>query len=347
MQFAESKGLWVLAAWPVIAWLLFYGLKRKNLRMAKCFETAVWPVLLPFRRPDRLQTAVVLQLAAIVFLILALARPQWGFQWEEVRAHGLNVVVVLDTSRSMLAEDLKPNRLQRAKWGVRDLVERLRGDRLGLVAFSGSAFLQCPLTSDSSAFLMTLDDVYAGLVPRGGTSLAAALRLALTTLDRESNADLAIVILSDGEDHEGGWEPLVEELKKREIRVFSIGVATPAGELIPLPDPAQGSVPIWLQDREGHPVLSRLREDPMETLALATGGLYVRSTPGDFGMDRVAAQILGLKRADLGDRRVRVAREQYGWFVGAALILLGIEALLLGRLRRFHPALASRERQEA
>lgn len=334
MQFAQPDWLWALAAWPAAAWAIFAALRREDRRLARLAEPVAWPVMAPARRAGRRRMSALLFLGALACGLVALARPQWGFHWDEVRARGLQVLVALDTSRSMLAADLKPDRLQRAKWGIRDLAARLSGDRIGLIAFSGSAFLQCPLTTDTAAFLMTLEDVYAGLVPRGGTSLAAALRKALDSFRNDTTADSVLVILSDGEDHEGEWEPLGEELKRRGVRVFSVGIGTPPGDLIPVPGDGPGAEPGWLQDRAGQPVLSRLREDPLETLALATGGLYVRATSSDLGMDKIADRIRGLKRDALGDRRVRVAREQYGWFVGVALLLLGIEALLAGFPRR-------------
>lgn len=346
MQFAHPDWLWALAAWPAAAWGIFAALRREDRRLARLAEPAAWPVMAPARRSGRRRTSALLFLGALACLLVALARPQWGFTWDEVRARGLQVMVALDTSRSMLAADLKPDRLQRAKWGIRDLADRLSGDRLGLVAFSGSAFLQCPLTTDTAAFLMTLEDVYAGLVPRGGTSLAAALRKTLDSFRTDTEADSVLVLLSDGEDHEGDWEPLVEELKRRGVRVFSVGIGTEQGELIPVPGDGPGAAPGWLQDRAGQPVLSRLREDPLETLALATGGLYIRATPSDLGMDRIADRIRGLKRDALGERRVRVAREQYGWFIGAALLLLGIEALWAGLPRRENGARANGRESE-
>jgi Ca-activated chloride channel family protein len=347
MHFAQPTWLWALAVWPAVVWLVFAGLRRENRRLAQLADPFAWTVMLPARRPGRRRMAALLQVGALACGLIALARPQWGFHWDDVRTRGLQVMVVLDTSRSMLAGDLKPDRLQRAKWGIRDLAARLGGDRLGLIAFAGSAFLQCPLTSDSAAFLMTLEDVYAGLVPRGGTSLAAALRKALEAFRQDTEADSVIVLLSDGEDHEGGWETVTDELKRRRIRVFSVGVGTPPGELIPIPESGPGPAPGWLQDREGQPVLSRLQEGPLEALALATGGLYVRATPGDLGMDRIADRIQGLKRAELGDRRVRIAREQYGWFVGAALFLLILEALGTGRLSRSGASPGETPSQEA
>ncbi|MDZ4200031.1 MAG: VWA domain-containing protein [Kiritimatiellia bacterium] len=331
MTFVYPDWLFALAALPAVAWLLAAGLRRLERRLGTLIDTVAWPTVLPNRQVR--YGSIVRVTAALGCLILALARPQWGFRWEDVPQRGLNVLVALDTSNSMLTEDLKPNRLQRAQWGIRDLAEALAGDRLGLIAFAGSAFVQCPLTTDLQAFRMTLDDVYAGIVPRGGTAFAPALKTALDMLDPESTADTVLVFISDGEDLEGGWEPWVEELRKRKIRIYGIGIGTQEGGLVPLSSGRETLGSDWRRNEEGNPVLSRLQENTLEQMALATGGLYVRAASADFGVGRIKEQIEDLKRAELEGRRVRVPRERFGWFVGAALLLLGLDAVWIGKHR--------------
>jgi len=270
---------------------------------------------------------LLLRGAAFVFILLALARPQWGFHWEESRQRGLNIMVLMDTSNSMLAEDLKPNRLQQSKWAVQDLLRQLKGDRIGLVAFAGSTFLQCPLTVDYAAFLMQLNDLYAGIIPHGGTNTAGALELALQSFNKESQADNVIILISDGESHEGDPLRLVDALKKANVRVFSIGVGTPEGELIPLRD-REGRV-TFLKDRQGQTVKTRLRETELRELALRTGGFYIRAAPGDFGLERVYREgIHHLKKDEQDARLTKVHHERFGWFLGAALLLLAAEGLM-------------------
>ena len=264
---------------------------------------------------------------------MALARPQWGFHWEDVRRQGLDLLVVLDTSRSMMASDIKPTRLQQAKWGIRDLLRHLRGDRVGLVPFSGSSILQCPLTIDYAAFTMTLDDVYSGLIPRGGTAIEQALRTAIDSFPKDGAADRVVLLVTDGEDHEGDPLKLLPELKEKDIRVYTIGIGTLAGEMVPGAD-GQGA---YFKDRQGQIVKTALKEDVLQKLALGTGGTYVRSAPGDTGLERVFNEsINNLKRSEQETRTAKIYEERFVWAIAAALLLLAWEALLSDR--RKNPA---------
>jgi Ca-activated chloride channel family protein len=270
---------------------------------------------------------------AIALGMLALARPQWGFHWEEVKRRGLDIIVVLDTSKSMLAEDIKPNRLQQAKWGIRDLVYKLKGDRIGLVTFAGSSFLQCPLTIDYAAFLMTLDDVYPGIIPRGGTDIGNAIFKAIDSFEYDTQADRAIILVSDGEDHERVNGKLLETLKSRNIKVYAVGVGTQEGDLIPQVD--RNGHPGFLKDQQQQVVKTALRESELSELALGTGGVYVRSAPGDFGLERIYDQgIDQLQRDEQESRMVKAYEDRFMWFLAAALAVLVIEALVSERTRK-------------
>lgn len=193
---------WLPLAIPLM-WGLGALLRRRRLALEQLVAPAMLPVLAPHWNPARASIRLLLRMLALTLLVVALARPQWGFHWEEVRRQGLDLMVVLDTSRSMMASDIKPSRLQQAKWGVRDLLRNLRGDRVGLVPFAGSSLLQCPLTIDYAAFTMTLDDLYSGIIPRGGTAIEQALRQAIESFPADGTADRVILLITDGEDHEG------------------------------------------------------------------------------------------------------------------------------------------------
>lgn len=315
---------WLPLAIP-LAWALFALLRRRRAALAQLVDPALLGVLAPAWNPARAKSRLVLRVLALALLVLALARPQWGFHWEEVRRKGLDLMVVLDTSRSMLASDIKPTRLQQAKWGVRDLLRNLRGDRVGLVPFAGSSILQCPLTIDYAAFAMTLDDVYSGIIPRGGTALEQALRTALAAFPADGAADRVILLVTDGEDHEGDPLALLPELKEKGIRVYTIGIGTLEGEMVPAGDD-QGA---YFKDRQGQIVKTALKEDVLQKLALGTGGTYVRSAPGDTGLERVFNEsIANLKRSDQETRTARIYEERFAWPIVAALLLLAWEALL-------------------
>ena len=332
MQWGHPEWLYALWALIPLAWLLGRLARRRERRLARLMAPEVWPTLAPDRSPWRMRVKQALWLGAAGLLLLALAQPQWGFHWEEVRRRGLDLLVVLDTSRSMAAQDIKPNRLQQAQWGVRDLVQKLRGDRAGLIAFAGSSYLACPLTVDYPAFMMMLGDVHVGLIPRGGTAIAQALTTAMSSFETSGQADRVIVLITDGEDHEGDPLALIPKLKELNIRVYAVGVGTLEGEL--LPDEGEGHAG-FLKDRSGNVVKSALREDTLRKLALETGGVYVRSAPGDFGLDRIYDQsIARLKRDEQTSRMAKIYEDRAGWFLGAALALLALEAALGRRERR-------------
>lgn len=321
--------LWLLLP---VAWLQLLLVARRRRRLARLVDAGRLETLAPEAQPRRTRLLELLWVAALALLLVALARPQWGVRWEEVRRRGLDIIVVLDTSQSMMASDLKPSRLQQAKWAVRDLAQRLQGDRVGLVSFAGSSFLQCPLTIDYAAFLMTLDDVYAGIIPRGGTAIGQALQKAAQSFDEEAGtSDKVIILISDGEDHEGITADILRELEEQEIRVFAIGAGTLDGELIPSADGPGG----FVKDEGGRVVKSSLEESTLEQVSLETGGAYVRAVPGDFGVERILGKGLsGLERDEKESRLIQSHQDRYGWFIGAALLILLIEGTLARRVRR-------------
>jgi Ca-activated chloride channel family protein len=317
--------LWLLLPLALALRLLH---RRGRRLLARLADTTACRHLIAGWRPDRAATRLTLWFLAMACLVTALARPQWGFRWEEVRRRGLDLLILLDTSRSMLAPDLKPTRLDQAKWGVRDLTRTLHGDRIGLVTFAGTSYLQCPLTIDYAAFLMTLDDVYVGALPRGGTAIAEALRTALDTFEKQSQGERVVVLITDGEDHEGDPLALLDELKARNVRIYAIGVGTREGELLPAADGAAG----FLKDRSGQVVKSTLQEDLLTRLAVQTGGAYIRAAPGDLGLERLMEeQLSALTRQETDSRVMKQWEERAGWLIAAGLLLLAAEASLRER----------------
>ena len=331
MQFGHPEWLHALWGIPLLVWFLFALLRRREHQLARLISQKLWPIMAPEHNRQRQRWRLTLWLMAIVLLLAALARPQWGFRWEDDTRRGLDILVVLDTSRSMAAQDIKPNRLQRAKWGVRDLVGKLHGDRIGLIAFAGSSYAACPLTIDYAAFAAMLEDVYVGFVPRGGTAIAQALETAVRSFEAGGVADRAVVLVTDGEDLEGDPLALIPELKEKNIRVYAVGIGTTEGELIP--DEIEGHAGFF-KDRQGNVVKTVLREDVLRRLALDTGGAYVRATPGDFGLERIYDMgIAQLKRAEQAGRLSKIFEERSPWFIGAALLSLLAEALIAPRKR--------------
>ena len=321
MKFGAPEFIkWLLLIIPLAVLFIFLH-RQRAVRLAQLIASGIWETVIPGHSKKRGSRRIVLRLLALLCIGLALTRPQWGSHWEEVKQRGLDIIVVLDTSKSMLAEDIKPNRLKQAQWAVQDFVKQLKGDRIGLVAFAGSSFLQCPATIDYAAFTMMLNDVYAGIIPRGGTAIEQALKTAAESFDTKSEADRVLILITDGEDHEGDPMRMAEQLRKDNIKLFCIGVGTLEGELIPA---TEG----YVKNPQGQVVKSSLNETLLEKLASETGGFYVRSAPGDFGLDRIyKLGIAGLQRNEQETRLAKVYEERFVWFAAAALFFLLAEGL--------------------
>lgn len=270
---------------------------------------------------------IFLILLTAILLIISLMRPQWGFRWQKVQRMGVDILIALDVSKSMLAEDIKPNRLERAKLAIKDLVKKLRGDRIGLIAFAGSAFLECPLTLDYGGFLLVLNQINPSLIPRGGTAISKAISLARKSYEGGQKKYKALVIITDGEDHEGEVLSMAELARKEGIKIFCIGVGTREGELIPVKDEKAGRR--FLKDREGNFVKSRLNEELLEEIALKTGGSYVRATPADFGLDLVyEKKISKMEKRLLKSKLAKQYEERFQLPLLIAFILLSLETVL-------------------
>ena len=283
MRFAEPYFLYSIAAAGILIGFYGWSFIRRRRILRKVADPRLLPELMVSVDVAKQKLKAGMLIVGIVFCFCALLRPQWGFHWEELKRKGLDIVVAVDTSKSMLAEDIKPNRLERAKLALRDFTKNLRGDRIGLIAFAGSAFLQCPLTYDYGGFLLSLDSLDVTTIPQGGTSLSSALREALRSYEGGQKKHKVLVIITDGEDHEGDPLKVAEDARKEGITVFCIGIGTREGELISL---ATGSgQKEFLKDRVGNVVKSRLDEVTLQKIALMTMGSYVRSTSAEFGLE--------------------------------------------------------------
>ncbi len=275
---------------------------------------------------------------AIMFMLLALARPQWGYKWEEQRHVGLDIVFALDTSKSMLAEDIKPNRLERSKLAISDILERLDGDRVGLVAFSGQAFLQCPVTLDYGAFKMSLEALDTNIIQRGGTNIAAAIDEADAALANTKNQKI-IILISDGEELESSGIARAEKISKEQnAKIFTLGVGSTTGEPIPVRD-ERGDL-TFLKDENGKLVSSVLNEDLLKKVAQATGGFY--ASLAENGMDEIFENGISKEvKSELSSRMKKVAIERFQIPLAIAIAIIVFE-LLLGTRRTFAKKLATR-----
>ena len=330
MQFGNPNSFWLLAITLALAVFFVWSFRARRRALERFAAQPLAAKLTASVRPVARRWKAVLIVAATLFTAVALAQPRWGFEWREVKRRGVDIFVLLDVSKSMLTEDVRPNRLTQAKYAVQDLLGKLRGDRIGLIAFAGTAFVQCPLTVDYEAFRLTLKDVDPRIIPRGGTAIAAAIRTALKGFEAGEGRDRAIVLITDGEVTEGDALAAAEDAGKAGVRIYAIGVGTTEGELIPV---REDSKPMdFLKDREGQVVKSRLDEETLKRIALKTGGIYVRSVAGDFGIDTIYDKgIAQLQREEFEARLQKRYFERFQWPLGIAFALLAIEAFVSDR----------------
>ena len=250
----------------------------------------------------------------------------------EVEQEGIDLVIALDVSRSMLAQDIKPSRLTRAKVELAELMDRLKGDRVGLVFFAGAAFPQCPLTVDYAAARLFLSQADPEMITAQGTNLEAALSTALELFDEERGAYRAVLLVTDGEDFAGGVDESVRRLREAGVAVFPVGLGSVDGAPIPVEGPRDRSQG-FLRDRGDQVVMTRLEEAPLLKLAQQTGGIYVRAGSGGLDLARLTAGLQSLQSRSYQATRVTSYQERYAWPLGAVVVLLLLEPLLADRRR--------------
>jgi Ca-activated chloride channel homolog len=271
---------------------------------------------------------ISLFLLSVFCCFLALARPQYGFKWVEVKHKGIDILFALDTSKSMLAEDIKPNRFERSKLAIMDFVNQLEGDRVGVLPFAGSAYLMCPLTLDYNAFEQSLNAIDTSVIPVGGTDIATAIEETTTILDNDANHKF-LILITDGENLEGDTIKAAEEAAKKGMKIFTVGVGTTEGELIPITVNGKSG---FRKDDTGKFITSRLDETTLTKIAEATDALYVPLGRNGEGLETIYSEQLSLiPKEEIAERRKKVPLERFEWPVAAAILFLIIEFMLGGR----------------
>ncbi|MCM8781937.1 MAG: VWA domain-containing protein [Candidatus Omnitrophica bacterium] len=330
MRFANIQAAYLF--WLIIALICFFfwvNARRRKTLAAFADKNLLATLLTSFDiRMYRLKQGLII----VVFLlaVFSLMRPQWGFKWHQIKRKGLDILVAVDVSKSMLAEDIKPNRLERTKLALADFVKHLKGDRIGLIAFAGSAFVQCPLTVDYSGFLLSVEALDINTIPKGGTSISSAIRQAIESYEGGLKKYKVLIIITDGEDHEGDPVKAAELAQKEGIKIFCIGIGTKEGELIPVTDESGNKV--FLKDRSGAVVKSRLDETTLQKIALATGASYVRASAKEFGLDLIYKEKLSeMEKKELETKMAKQYEERFQLPLGIAFLLLALEFILSDR----------------
>jgi Ca-activated chloride channel family protein len=343
MSFAYPAFLWLLLAVPPGMFVFFWWSRRTRQQlMTQFIQARLLPGLLAGISTTREKIRAAALIAAAVCLILSLARPQWGYDLEEVKQRGLDIVIAIDTSKSMLAEDIAPNRLARAKYAALDLMQQAKSDRLGLVAFAGSAFLQCPLTIDDAAFRQSVEALDVNTLPEGGTDIADAITTAQEAF-KEGDSYKVLVLFTDGEDQDSGALEAAKKAKEAGLIIFTIGIGSAEGELLRIK--GENGQTDYVRDENGNVVKSHLNEALLQEIAGPSPQGFYLPLRGANTIDVLYQKGLApLPKSDSLEKWVRRAREQYHWPLALAILLLIAEILFPERKRETAPAASAQAR---
>ena len=345
MTFAAPIWLWALAIFPFLIALYLYGERSRRIALNRLIAARLQSRLAGGVSVWRRRVICALTMLGLALAVLSMARPQWGFSWDERREMGRDVLIAVDTSRSMLAADLQPSRLKRAKLAAEDLLTHLKGDRVGVIAFAGSSFLQAPLTSDFAATKDTLAELDTDIIPRGGTNLTEAITAADDAFGKGESDQRALIIFTDGEELEEDAVKAAREHKDK-FRIFTVGLGSVDGALIPMPNERGGTQ--FVRDEKGEYVKSKLDEKRLREVAEAGGGFYVHLQNGPAEMRQIATEGLGkMKEATTNESHFsKRPTERYQWPLAAAMACW-VSAMLVGERRRVAVLLALLSMQPA
>lgn len=330
MRFAEPNFLWALFTLPLFLLLFVYAYRRRKKLASKFASISMLPKIATSLSPWRRATKTGLLLLGIAFLIVALARPQWGRQMEHIERKGLDILLLQDVSLSMLAEDVKPNRLVRSRHEISAFLDTLSGDRVGLVAFSGEAQTLVPLTLDYGTVQLILRDLEPGwLLP--GTDLAAAIDKGMQRFRRSKvpSKYAVMVLMSDGEEQDAKAVEKAKEAAEAGIRIYTVGIGSKEG--VPIPEPTKNGDVSYHKDRFGNIVTTHLEERTLQDVASITGARYFYASPGEFQLQKVLSEIESLEKRDTSSDQMENYQDRYQIFLAMAAILFLVEALLSER----------------
>lgn len=331
MIFNQPKYLWLLLLVPVffIIQALVVSLRRKRIR--KFGDEELVNSLMPSYSVAKIWLRTSFLSLAFVFFVLGMARPQTGSVMKEHELKGAEVMILLDVSNSMLAEDYSPSRLERAKLAISRVIDKLRDDRIGLIVFAGNPEVQLPVTMDYVSAKNFVSSVSTGSVPIQGTAIADAMNLALSSFGASDDKSRAIIVITDGENHEDDPVSVAKKAADMGVRVFTIGVGSPEGTMIPM-----GGKGEYLKDSNGDPVVTRLDESVLKEVAEVGNGMYLRAGNSEFGLNPIIDEIRNMNDASSDTIEVEEYDEQYMYFIGVALFFLVLEMLIGERRSRRH-----------
>tara|TARA_Y100001954_G_scaffold43581_2_gene45085 strand:+ start:3263 stop:4294 length:1032 start_codon:yes stop_codon:yes gene_type:complete len=323
-QFEHINLLWLLVVLPLLVLAYFIYLSQTKRRIKKIGNPDLIAALAPENSTRKRNIRFILYLFVFLFLIIAVAKPQLGSKLETIERKGVDLVLALDVSKSMLAEDITPNRLERAKLFASKLIDNLKGDRLGIIVYAGQAYAQMAITSDYAAAKMFLNNINTNIVPSQGTDIAGAVNMAEKYLSHSETKERVLYIISDGENHEEGAIEAVSAVYKKGVQVHCLGVGMPEGGPIPR---KRGSSD-FKKDRDGNVVITKLDAEMLQKIAQAGGGSFAHLVSVQSAVDFFIEEISGLEKTKFESKRYSDYEDQYQWFLGFALLFLCIEIIL-------------------
>lgn len=327
MRFASPTNFIILLGIILVGIFVFWALARKKKLLQRFGDIPLILKNAPYISFARQASKATILIVAAALIAVALARLQFGTHLELLKREGIDLIVALDVSNSMLAQDMKPNRLAKAKQELNAILDRLKGDRIGIVAFAGEAFTQCPLTLDYAAARFLLSSVDNTSVSEQGTSLGAAIERAATGFEKLEKKHKVLLLLTDGEDHSRNAVEIAEEARKDGIKIYTVGIGNPQGEPIPVLD-RRGNQVGFKKDPKGEVIVSKLDETTLQKIALATGGKYYRATAGEMELEKIFDEITKMEKKELEGTLVTRYDDRFQWPLLFAIILIVAEFII-------------------
>jgi Ca-activated chloride channel homolog len=331
-RFENIEYLWGLFIIPLLTVIFIWSRIARKKALRRFGNEEILKHLMPFSSKGRPIFKFIVLMLALAFIINGIARPQFGSKLKKVKREGVELIIALDVSNSMMAEDIQPNRLERAKRAISRLIDRLKDDKIGLIVFAGEAYTQLPITSDYNSAKLFLNSVNTQIVPRQGTAIGAAINLAVRSFTPSGQANKAIIVITDGENHEDDAVSAAKNAADKGIVVHTIGMGLPEGSPIPVLKNGQKD---YLKDRDGKVVVTKLDEKMLEQIASAGNGIYVRANNAQIGLNALFDEINKMQKEEMESRIYSEYNDQFQYFFAAGLFLILFEFIILERRNKY------------
>jgi Ca-activated chloride channel homolog len=332
MRFASIENFMLLILVAALALFYIWAIARKKKLLERFGDILLIMKNAPYISFARQGGKAALLLTGLIFLVVTLSQLQCGTHMEMMKREGIDIIIAIDVSNSMLAEDMKPSRIAKARQEVRGLLERLKGDRIGLVAFAGEAFMQCPLTLDYSAAEIFLDIIDVGLIPKQGTAIGDAIRAASEGFEKREKKHKVILLLTDGEDQNSDPLSVADEVREQGVKVYTIGLGSTVGEPIPISD-RNGEKVGYKKDDNGEVIVTKLDEMTLQKIALTTGGKYYHATAGEMELDKVFDEISKMEKKELEGKLMMQYEDRFQFPLLFAILLIVLEFFISEKRR--------------